>query len=393
MYNHRRPYTMPENQRAGQQESPTRSTLTNDKPFTARLTRLAIAAAITSAIAAAPAIGQSIGALSQSQTLTDAQAVDVRDWMSEQLDTLITGTPEQASEAAQTLVEPFWRSEVTAAFRFACQDALAPMLEGELDDTAGPLPRATALRLCARVATSGVLPALQTALQSDEPTERAFAIAAYDDFFATADEEASPIRQSTLDEHIRTLTGTLANEEQPALATALIGTLGRAGEPRSTLRLATTRAMADGLVRRLTAGVNTENTRDWTVALIRALQTARETYVEQQLRPQGIDDAFEAGVGRLCAATLAFSADAADTILAGDAPDSRNLILEMVDSANSLFVLVDEANADGIDDLRDTLEDALNRANLDAYLDRLRGIIGPNGAAADAPFNFDPVDL
>lgn len=355
--------------------------------------RLALAAAIALSVAAAPAIGQSIEALSQSQTLTSAQQDSVRDWMSGELDTLITGTPEEASEAAQTLVEPFWRREVTASFRFACQDALAPRLRGELDASADPLPRATALRLCARLATSGVLPTLADALRGDDVADRAFAIAAYDDFFATADEGASPIRQNTLDEHIRALTGTLADEAHPVLATGLIGVLGRAGEPRSALRLATTRAMAEGLVRRLEGDIDVEDTRAWTVALIRALQAARETYVEQQLRPEGVDGPFEIGVGRFCAAILAYSAEAATGVLDGEASDARELLLEMVDGANSLFVLVDDGNADGIDDLREALEAALDRGDLEGYLERLRGIIGPGGAADDAPFNFGPVDL
>jgi len=256
----------------------------------------------------------SVEALSQTQALSAAQKQSVSDWANEQFDAVLASDPADASAASRGLVSPFERGNVTAAFRFAVQAALSPRLAGDLDQDAPPIARFAALRMCGRVATSKVLPTLGEALKSEDAAERSFAIAAYADFFESAREESSPIRESGLARELASLTDALANEDDPTIVQQFIAVLAGAESEKTNLRLQAAAAMVDGLNQRFADGSQDEAREQWTIVFIRAIEASNLTYVQEQLHGKQIENGFAQGIAMLCAHATAFAEETREEI-------------------------------------------------------------------------------
>jgi len=247
-----------------------------------------------------------IGALSQSQTLSDSQKQDVSAWLNANADGLLSDDPAQVATASQDLMAPFQRSNVTAAFRFQLQDALVPRLKSDLNDAAPPAARFAALRLCGRIGTSKVLPTLFETAQSDDSHERSLAVAAFADFFATVRETSSPIRDKSVDDALELLEQGLAAEDEPSIASQFVVVLASTGAPESGLRLRASGAMARGLAARLASGPPNDKQRDWAVTLAHAIENVNKTFVQVSLGGQQIDQSFIDAVNELCDETVGF---------------------------------------------------------------------------------------
>lgn len=336
--------------------------------------------------------------LHTSQSLTDSDREQLREYVAGWAELLETGTPGERSEARDALFAPLEHDTVTVAFRLAYADALRDRLERWVAPGGDLRLAGLGATLAGEVGTRAMLRVLEDALEDDRPAVRFAASVGFSRLLPSAD---ATLGARAVPDVIAIISEALGKEQDPRVVEGLVRALhagGRLGD--RDLALESLRSMCSGVSRvcqRLVRdGSRPHEAGDWATALLRGVYTAQDA-TQEQIQTANVDRAFAIEAARMAGHVIGYTAERLDRIVEAEGPDGEaSLLRRLSGQAEKLLVLADGSiNQRSMSGgrLERAVERAVDAKNAAAFREEADRYIGAEGVLAKPPYNARPGDF
>ena len=183
--------------------------------------------------------------MSASGQLTATQTKTLHDFVTKAVGDLSGTDPKVAKTAGRQLLAPFSRTRITNSFKMAYSAELVPLLGNLVSNRTKPMhSRLEALNILGSIASDGIIPILEGALQSDQDAIRYNAALAFERAMqSTANQkDIFKDRGQTTRDMIRALHQSMSSEKSPFVLSAILTAC--AADPNSAYSLLN---LCDGL--------------------------------------------------------------------------------------------------------------------------------------------------